>query len=112
MNLIAASEIDTFATTPTQHPDFCKRRVILYTHSNSSIFRSHIEYLNADGSRRCLAHGHSDNNLTIAYADFLNRCRAYGLSDGNGPYFDVVDRIPKGRASVEYVDNVIEKNND
>ena len=62
-DLIAWSDIEIYSNT--QHKDYCKRRVIFY--QDGIWFRSHVEYLNDDNTRRCLEHGEYDTCITVAY---------------------------------------------
>ena len=101
-NLIAWSDVEIYSQSSDK--DHCKRRVIFY--KDGIFFRSHVEYLNNDNTRRCLEHGDYDTCVTVAYYNF--RKRFDNLKQDITADFTVdhktLETIDKGVASIEYAD--------
>jgi hypothetical protein len=101
-DLIAWSDVEIYSNT--QHKDYCKRRVIFY--QDCGWFRSHVEYLNDDNTRRCLEHGDYDTCITVAYYNFRKRVDPTGFTVDN----ETLAIIEKGPASIEYANDQYSRN--
>ena len=101
-NLIAWSDIEIYSQS--SYKDHCKRRMIFY--KDGIFFKSHVEYLNDDNTRRCLEHGDYDTCVTVAYYNFRKRLTS--------PNFTVdhktLETVDKGPASIEYANHQYSQN--
>tara|TARA_Y100001972_G_C7518736_1_gene261752 strand:- start:88 stop:438 length:351 start_codon:yes stop_codon:yes gene_type:complete len=101
-NLIAWSDIEIYSQSSNK--DHCKRRVIFY--QDGIFFRSHVEYLNDDNTRRCLEHGDYDFCITVAYYNFRKRCDMFPFTVNQ----ETLAKIDKGQASIDYANEQYSRN--
>ena len=107
-NLIAWSDVEIYSNS--QDKDYCKRRVIFY--QDGIWFRSHVEYLNDDNTRRCIEHGEYDTCLTAAYYNFRKRLDNIKVDITVGFTVDneTLATIDKGSTSIEYANDQYARN--